>query len=1100
LPLVLILVAVELLVVGPRDYPDLHIILDTGAALLSGVMALLFWDMGEHVGRPFPKWLAISFAMTFVLELVHVLVTVEWFGPLAVISAAKGFLRPATWPPAAHLLPIGIGGALWRLRRGSVGVLGYALAIAGVGAGLLAIFQRAPTYLPPGVLGITRPALILAPLLWVVVGVAARRGRTSDPRLRPVAWMAVALVLAHTVMLYSRAPADGAAMAAHLGKISGYLIMLLTVMRLASLDMQERIVAEARLARLNEDLDRRVLERTAELDATNTNLEREMNERRQSQRLLEGIIENTPAVVYVKDLEGRYLMVNRRFADIFHVDRDATIGKTDYDVFSKEEAEAFRAMDERVARSDRALTEEEIAPHDDGPHTYISVKSALRDDTEQVYAVFGISTDITERKRVQDALAVSEERTRLVVETTLDALVMMDSAGVITGWNPQAEKTFGWTRDAAIGRALDETIMPERHRSAHKQGLARYLVTGEAAVLNKRIEITALHREGHEFPVELAITPIRTDAAISFAGFIRDITERKLAEAKLNTQLERLSLLHQITRAIGERQDLDSIFQVVVRSVESQLPVDFACLCLYDDVDRRLTVAAVGLNSQTLAFELAMPERAQVDIDQNGLSQCVQGRLVYEPNIAELDFPFPQRLARGGLRSMVAAPLQVESKVFGIVVVARFQAEGFSSGECEFLRQLSEHAALAVHQAQLYGALQGAYDDLRQSQQAIMQQERLRALGQMASGIAHDINNALSPVSLYTESMLETETTLSPSARGYLEVIHRAVEDVTHTIARMREFYREREPQLTLAPVKLNDLVQQVLDLTKARWSDMAMQRGVVIDVQTELGSDLPTIMGVESELREALTNLVFNAIDALPDGGALTIRTRATAAAKGGGSVEVEVEDNGVGMDQETRRRCLEPFFTTKGERGTGLGLAMVYGVAQRHGAETDIRSDSGKGTTVSLSFPVAAANGAAARDAGAGLIPPPRLRLLLIDDDPVLLRALRDSLETDGHLPVIANDGQSGIDAFRVAHERGEKFAAVITDLGMPYVDGRKVAAEVKAMSPSTPVILLTGWGQGLVAEADTPPHVDQVLSKPPKLREIREALARHCQPQPN
>jgi PAS domain S-box-containing protein len=130
---------------------------------------------------------------------------------------------------------------------------------------------------------------------------------------------------------------------------------------------------------------------------------------------------------------------------------------------------------------------------------------------------------------------------------------MMDSAGVITGWNPQAEKTFGWTRDAAIGRALDETIMPERHRSAHKQGLARYLVTGEAAVLNKRIEITALHREGHEFPVELAITPIRTDAAISFAGFIRDITERKLAEAKLNTQLERLSLLHQITRAIGAR-------------------------------------------------------------------------------------------------------------------------------------------------------------------------------------------------------------------------------------------------------------------------------------------------------------------------------------------------------------------------------------------------------------------------------------------------------------------------------------------------------------------------------------------------------------------
>jgi signal transduction histidine kinase/ActR/RegA family two-component response regulator len=510
-----------------------------------------------------------------------------------------------------------------------------------------------------------------------------------------------------------------------------------------------------------------------------------------------------------------------------------------------------------------------------------------------------------------------------------------------------------------------------------------------------------------------------------------------------------------------------------------------------------LTVAAVGVGSQALALELAMPERARVDIDENGLSRCVQGQLVYEPDIAELDFPFPQRLARGGLRSLVAAPLQIESKVFGVLAVARFQPEGFSSGECEFLRQLSEHAALAIHQAQLHDALQGAYDDLRQSQQAVMQQERLRALGQMASGIAHDINNALSPVALYTDSMLETEPDLSPSVRGHLEVIQRAVDDVSQTIARMREFYREREPQLALAPVKLNDLVQQVIDLTKARWRDMAMQRGVVIEVRTELGADLPAISGVESEIREALINLVLNAVDAVPSGGVLTLRTKPprTTNGAGPGAVDVEVEDDGVGMDEETRRRCLEPFFTTKGERGTGLGLAMVYGVAQRHGAELDIRSAPGKGTTTCLSFPVAAHSPAVAQS-GAPLAPRSRLRLLLVDDDPVLLKALGETLQQDGHVLVIANDGQAGIDAFKAAHDRGEIFAAVITDLGMPHVDGRKVAASVKALSPSTPVLLLTGWGRGLLAEADTPAHVDVLLSKPPKLREIREALAQHCQ----
>ena len=204
--------------------------------------------------------------------------------------------------------------------------------------------------------------------------------------------------------------------------------------------------------------------------------------------------------------------------------------------------------------------------------------------------------------------------------------------------------------------------------------------------------------------------------------------------------------------------------------------------------------------------------------------------------------------------------------------------KSFSSGDCEFLRQLSEHVALAAHQAQLYYALQQAYDDLRQTQQAVMQQERLRALGQMASGIAHDINNAISPVALYTELLLETEPNLSARARDYLETTQRAIDDVAHTVARMREFYRQREPQLILAPVDLNRLVQQVLDLTRARWSDMPQQRGIVIDMRTELRPRSAGRRRIESEIREALTNLIFNAVDAMPDGGTLTLRTQSRA------------------------------------------------------------------------------------------------------------------------------------------------------------------------------------------------------------------------------
>lgn len=566
-----------------------------------------------------------------------------------------------------------------------------------------------------------------------------------------------------------------------------------------------------------------------------------------------------------------------------------------------------------------------------------------------------------------------------------------------------------------------------------------------------------------------------------------EITERKGAESRVQSQLARLELLHRITRAISERQDLHSIFQVVIRTLEEHLPIDFSCVCLYEAGANTLTVTGVGVRSEAMAMDLALTKQAHVDIDQNGLSQCVNGRLVYEPDISQSEFPFPQRLARGGLHSFVAAPLLAESQVFGILIVARKQPEGFSSGECEFLRQLSEHTALAAHQAQLYNALQRAYEDLRQTQQAVMQQERLRALGEMASGIAHDINNSLSPVMLYTGLLLEQETGLSPSSREHLETIQRAVTDVAETIGRLKEFYRQRELQLTLAPVQLNQMAQQVMDLTRARWNDMPQQRGIVIQAKTELTPDLPPIMGAESEIREALINLVFNAVDAMPKGGTLTLRTKVSDK-----DVWVEIADTGVGMDEETRRRCLEPFYTTKGERGTGLGLAMVYGIVQRHSADLEIESKSGKGTTVRLIFP--GATPTAADSTGSSATTPKllRLRLLVVDDDPLLLKALRDILEADGHVVTAMNGGQAGIDAFQTALARNEPFAAVITDLGMPYVDGRAVAGAVKAASPATPVILLTGWGKRLTSEGDIPPHVNCVLSKPPKPSQLREALA--------
>jgi PAS domain S-box-containing protein len=403
------------------------------------------------------------------------------------------------------------------------------------------------------------------------------------------------------------------------------------------------------------------------------------------------------------------------------------------------------------------------------------------------------------------------------------------------------------------------------------------------------------------------------------------------------------------------------------------------------------------------------------------------------------------------------------------------------------------------YDAELYRALQEAYKDLRDTRDVVMQHERLRVLGQMASGIAHDINNALSPVKLYTKALLDDESGLTERGRKNLRTIRNAIDDVVETVARMREFYRLREPQITLAPVTLNDLVQEVVDLTRARWRDIPQRVGITIQMATELEENLPPIWGIESEIRAAVTNLVFNAVDAMPEGGTLTLRTLVAKAEHPNGEaaelrhVFLDVEDTGSGMDEETRRRCLEPFFTTKGERGSGLGLAMVYGAVQRNHAAIEIESSLGSGTRIRLRFEVAAstADRQPAQPAPRQ-VTPSSLRILVIDDDPLVAEVLRDTLERDGHQVTTAEGGETGIRAFREAQDRGEGFALVLTDLGMPDVDGRRVASTVKGDSPSTPVILLTGWGRRLVEEGDIPPHVDQVLSKPPDPSELRAAVA--------
>ncbi len=246
-------------------------------------------------------------------------------------------------------------------------------------------------------------------------------------------------------------------------------------------------------------------------------------------------------------------------------------------------------------------------------------------------------------------------------------------------------------------------------------------------------------------------------------------------------------------------------------------------------------------------------------------------------------------------------------------------------------------------------SLERALQEVRAAQDQVVQQERLRALGTMASGIAHDFNNALAAILGFTELLCNRPENLDDKKKTlrYLQMMNTAAQDAGIVVNRLREFYRQREEGEVFAPVDLNKLIEQAVSLTQPKWKTQAEIKGVTIQIVTEFGRIRP-VAGSEADLREALTNLIFNAVDAMPQGGTITLRTRSINS-----RAIMEVADTGTGMTEEVRQRCLEPFFTTKGNQGTGLGLSMVYGILQRHMGSVEIDTAPGQGDNVS---PVAA------------------------------------------------------------------------------------------------------------------------------------------------
>lgn len=428
-------------------------------------------------------------------------------------------------------------------------------------------------------------------------------------------------------------------------------------------------------------------------------------------------------------------------------------------------------------------------------------------------------------------------------------------------------------------------------------------------------------------------------------------------------------------------------------------------------------------------------------------------------------------------------------------------AEARSEKEALLAKVLSseEQCRNLYNQVRLSEGVQKAYDELRRTQDGVAQKERLAALGQMASGIAHDINNALSPILGYSDLLLTKMPGIPEEAKKYLQIINQSSDDIARILARMREFYRRRSDPAGLTEVNVNQTIQEVVEMTRPRWRDIPLREGIEINVECNLEPDLPVLYGDPEEIREGLFNLIFNAVDALSGGGKITLTTKfvdvpeAPSAAKyGKQQVAIEVSDNGIGMDEATKKRCLEPFFSTKSAKGgTGLGLPMVYGMTQRHEGTIQIESTRGVGTTIRLTFPVRIPT---SQEPAKPVFKPAEnrsVKVLCIDDESPVRQLLDDCLTHFGHRVAVAASGKEGLELFRTAKVNKQPYEVVITDMGMPDVDGYQVVEAISSESRNTPIIMMTGWGTMMREEKTTPAAVNALIDKPPHMQELNDLL---------
>ena len=783
-----------------------------------------------------------------------------------------------------------------------------------------------------------------------------------------------------------------------------------------------------------------------------------------SQKQFQDLANSIPQLSWAADTKGKIHWYNQRWYDFTGTDFEA-MQNPRADIVHPEHREAMNASWQEALKTQNSWEYTfPLRRHDGQYRWFLSRAEPERDENGEVVRWFGTNTDVTGEREIAASLQQSEARKAAILETALDCIIAIDEQSLITEWNPAAEKTFGYSSAQAIGQSLPELIIPPALRDAHFGGMERYFKTGESVVLGQRVEVPALHRDGHEFPVELAVTRIEGAGPPLFTAYLRDISERKSAEAELAAGARLAVLRAQVGLSLNRSDDLDEMLQACAQAIIDHLDASCARVWTLDELENSLTLRArAGLVSdydrshnrvligQTTAGIIARNRRAH-------LTNWIVG----DPLITEQNWAASEELI-----SFVGYPLSVDGQLLGVLEM--FAQHALSDDILTELSTVADALALGIGRKRSQVEMERAKLDA---------EEASRTKSLFLANMSHELRTPLNAILGYSEMLEEEAQELElDNFSSDLSRINAAGKHLLALINDILDLSKIEAGKMDLF-IEEFDLAATINDVSALADSLMEKNGNTL---RVEMADGLGVMSADQTKVRQCLLNLLSNAAKFTKEGDVtLRVRRETLAALDEATSREwlaFEVRDSGIGMSEEQVLRLFQAFTqadasTTRKFGGTGLGLALTRRFCQMMGGDVNVHSVPDEGSTFTIHLP-AIVSADVATDAGEPFLssdavmhplgevlaplatPAQSTSVLVIDDDPTQRDLMQRFLEKEGFSVQTANSGEQGL-----ALARQIKPLVITLDVMMPGMDGWRVLDTLKNDPElgDIPVILLT------------------------------------------